>query len=428
MVPPGKTRKRVLVLAYYFPPMGLSGVQRIAKFVKYLPEFGWDPTVITPEPAGYFAFDHTLSEELQQIPQIKVVRTGSLDPTRVVSRKQGGLFSRSLFRKAAGLINRWLFIPDNKIGWVKQAFDAGIDEAQDYPFDAILSSAPPYSSHLAGLALKDHLRIPLILDFRDDWVGNPRHQYPTRWHLNKHRRLEEKVMQGADQVLTINARIQSLLRSRHPEHQKISVLPHGYDHADFAGPPVASSTDKLLFVYSGVFYDKQRPEPFLQALARCAQEEDFAQHVQCRFVGIEPEGARKLSRSLGIQDLVAFTGYLPHREAVSHLKEADVLWMTVGSGPGQDTISTSKLFEYLGALKPILGLVPDGAARDLITELEAGYMAMPEDVDEIAATLKTIYKDYQNGSLRRCTQEKASQFDRKVLAEQLATVLVSVNV
>ncbi|MDI6739276.1 MAG: glycosyl transferase family 1, partial [Candidatus Edwardsbacteria bacterium] len=167
--------KRLLVLSYYFPPLGMSGVQRVLKLVKYLPRFGWQPVVVTPGFTGTYAYDQDLLAEAAA----PVFRTFSLDPLFLSPQKHdAGLAARRGF---LAWLNHW-FIPDNKIGWIPFAVRAGMRAAQRYPIDAILSSAPPYSSHLAGVILKRALGKPLVSDFRDSWTNYTWVSYPTRFH------------------------------------------------------------------------------------------------------------------------------------------------------------------------------------------------------------------------------------------------------
>ena len=226
--------RRLLVIAYYFPPMGMSGVQRVTKLVKYLPEFGWQPTVLTVEPGGYFAFDPSLEREVEAA-GIEVIRTKSIDPTRLFKRGAAVPIRRESTRRNWSEWSQWVFVPDNKIGWLPFAVHAAKRAASRKPFDAVLSSAPPYTGHLVGQRVSKALGIPLISDFRDDWVGNPRHVYPTIVHRRWHERLERGVLEHSVFSTTINAIIQERLQRASPASE-IRVLEQGFDPADvFAG-------------------------------------------------------------------------------------------------------------------------------------------------------------------------------------------------
>ncbi|NNE71561.1 MAG: glycosyltransferase, partial [Rhodothermales bacterium] len=278
MTPTG-VRRRVLVLAYYFPPLGLSGVQRIARFVKYLPDHGWDPVVVTPEPGGYFAFDPELLSDLEDR-GIPIHRTRSLDPTRAFTPGAEVSLPGEQRRRRLSSLSQWLFVPDNKVGWMPFANTKAAELLGGGDFSAILSTAPPYSSHVAAGRLARRFRLPLVLDYRDDWLDNPRHEYPTWFHRRLHAGLEKRAAQRASALVTINDVIAKRLRER--LKADVTVIPQGFDPDDYrpsedrgddgpaerqddaAATPEHPPPDQIAFIYTGVFYDRQSPESFLR--------------------------------------------------------------------------------------------------------------------------------------------------------------------
>lgn len=414
--------KRVLVVAYYFPPMGLSGVQRVAKFVKYLPEYGWQPTVLTVEPGGYFAFDTTLLREVETA-DIQIIRTPTWDPTRLFGKRKTVSLPGEGRRRWMASLSQFLFVPDNKIGWMPHALRTGMNLLGERTFDAIYSTAPPYTAHLIAATLSRWSSLPLVLDYRDDWVGNPRHVYPTLLHRILNRALERWTMRTATQTLAINAHIRDGLRMRNPEAQ-IEVMAQGFDPADFEQVSPSGYQKKMRFLYSGIFYDAQTPDYFLQALARWVDTTPDVRHsVEAVFVGLLPAGSVQLIKDLGIEDIVRYEGYLEHTEAVAMLLAADVLWMTIGKRPGAEGISTSKLFEYFGARKPILALIPDGTARDVLSETDAAFVVQPDDVEGIQQSMAQLFAKWEAGTLPIPADDFIEQYDRKILTGMLARVL-----
>lgn len=410
------------MVAYYFPPMGLSGVQRIAKFVKYLPASGWRPTVLTVAPGGYFAYDEALEAEMAAA-GVEVVRTRSLDPTRLFGRRRQVALPAEQTRRRAAQLSQWVMVPDNKVGWLPFAVASGLRLHRERRFDAVLSTAPPYTGHLVAAALARLSGLPLLLDYRDDWLENPRHTYPTAAHQRLHALLEGWVMRRAAQVLTINEPIRRALRRRHPA-TPVEVLPQGYDPADFAQAPAARTPGRLRFVYTGVFYDVQTPDYFLRALARLlARRPEARGEVEAVFVGLVPEASRALAADLGLGDVVRWTGYVDHPTAVAHQQAADVLWLTVGRRPGAEGISTGKLFEYLGARRPILALVPEGTVRETLAPYGAAFVAEPDDEVEIEARLEACWEGWRGGGLPVPNEPYAATFDRRRLTARLASHL-----
>jgi glycosyltransferase involved in cell wall biosynthesis len=417
---------RVLVVAYYFPPMGLSGVQRVAKFVKYLRAYNWEPTVLTVEPRGYFAFDDSLLDELERA-DIEIRRVPSADPTTIFRPRERVAFPSERRRRFMSLISQALFVPDNKRGWIRPAVAEGIRILDEKRFDAVFSTAPPYSAHLVGLQLSQYANLPLITDFRDDWVGNPRHRYVTPWHRSRHEALERRVTRNSHAITTINRRIQDRLVARNlgaAGFNRVFVLPQGYDPEDFPLATVAPNKDRMTFLYTGMFYDTQRPDTFLIGLARAMERVPEMRGPVCaRFVGLFPEKAKELLTDLGLNDVVELDGYLPHRRTVERMLEADILWMTIGSAPGNETISTGKVHEYMGTRKPILGLVPEGAARDVLLKYGAAILAHPEDADETSRAIESLYRMWRDDALPAADEAFVHSFDRQAITRQLASIL-----
>ncbi len=417
--------RRVLLIAYYFPPMGLSGVQRVAKFARYLPDYGWEPIVLTVHPGGYFAYDATLLDEVEAA-GVSIHRTFSLDPTRLFQGRRSVPLPAESVRQRWSRLNGWLFIPDNKIGWLPPAVWRGLRLIRTQSIDTIFASAPPATALLIGALLHRWSGRPLVLDYRDDWLGNPRQVYPTRWHRRLHARLEQWTFRHTARITTINSYLQQTIAQRIPSGgPSVHVIPHGFDPADFeAIAPEPHATHKMRLLYSGVFYDAQQPDDFLRALAQwLAARPEARAHIEAVFVGLVPPHMPALIKRLDLQDVVILRGYLPHREAIAALKAADVLWMTVGEQPGAAGISTSKLFEYIGTCKPILALIPAGVGRQVLTEYGAAYLAPPHDVEAIARTLQRLYEDWKGGRLPAGKPSVVAQFDRRQLTGQLAMLL-----
>ncbi len=412
--------KRLLVLSYYFPPMGMSGVQRTLKFVKYLPEFGWQPVVLTIKPRGSYGYDPALLEE---IPDTEIVRTFSFDPLYLSPSKHRP--SAVARRGMISGLNRF-FIPDNKLGWIPFAVSRGLSIAKEQSIDAIYSTAPPFSSHLAALALKRKLRIPLICDFRDAWTRNPQAAYASPLHQRLDRFLEQRVFKNADRVVAINQEIVDSFVSVHPEigSDKFKVLPQGFDPADFESvAPIKQS--KFTIVYTGTFVEKRTPEPLLNALKiiRELHPEIFS-NIQVIFAGTFRQQDKDMVRLAGMEQIVEFKGYVPHKESIALLKSADLLWLVIHPSEGT-TVATGKLYEYLGAQKPILASVSEGgAAAGLINQTKIGKVFSLSD--SISAK-DYIVELYNNNKTRQGFISAGSvytaSYDRKIIANHLSDEL-----
>lgn len=417
--------KRVLVIAYYFPPMGLSGVQRIARFVKYLPDNGWTPTVLTVRPGGYFAFDASLAEEVDER-EIEVSRTGSVDPTRIFRQSKTVALPEESRRKTMSELSQWIFLPDNKIGWLPFAVREGNRLVRKHRFDAILSTAPPYTAHLVGAALSRRHDVPLLLDYRDDWLDNPRHVYPTSLHDRLHRSMERWATNPARAIVTINPVIASAISTRVGKH--VDVIEQGFDPEDLT-ESIQPEGDVFRVTYTGIFYDAQRPDSFLRSCAHFLQHRpDARRHLRIDFAGTLPSYAFDLARDLNLSEILTFHGYLEHADAVRLQLRSNVLWMMIGRRPGAESISTGKLFEYIGTGRRILALVPDGAARDLLNRYNSAITTDPDAPEEIAGALDQLYDEWLDGAAPQPDADFVRQFDRRTLTQRLASLLDAISI
>jgi glycosyltransferase involved in cell wall biosynthesis len=434
------TDRHVLVLAYYFPPMGLSGVQRITKLVRYLPENGWRVTVVCPEPGSYFAFDDHLLTEIQETPGVRIVRTRSLDPTRLKAGKSKHVvpFPEESSRRVLSWLSQFFLLPDNKIGWKRYAVAAARKVMKEDPYQLVYATAPPYTNFLAADEIASGLGLPLVLDYRDDWVENPRHTYPTPFHKNRVGKMENRVLRSAKKVYAINETIASAIRHRNQGvSAEISVMAQGFDPSDFAHVGFGASreisdastetrdqrlpTDVMQMAYTGMFYDAQQPDAFLQALAHLfARREDIRGHIRATFAGLFPQSRLSLVRELGLEDDLVFLGYQSHDRSIATLMESDVVWMIVGRQKGEEMISTGKLYEYMGSQKPILALVPGGEVRTALKGYDAEVCVYPDDIDGISKAIERLYDAWRNGKLLSGNPEHVAQFDRKTQASRIA--------
>ncbi|MBT3450023.1 MAG: glycosyltransferase [Bacteroidetes Order II. Incertae sedis bacterium] len=438
----GSEQKHVLIVAYYFPPMGLSGVQRIAKMAKYLPEAGYRVTVLTVEPGSYFAFDDSLLAELESVEGIHIVRTRSLDPTRLHGGYRGKgheghreahrevPFPEEKSRKVLSTISQFLLLPDNKIGWRKYAVATGLRILKETPADVILATAPPYTSFLIGRDLSLRTHTPLAIDYRDDWVDNPRHSYPTALHRRITASMERKVVNQTSVVIAINKTILDLIKKRQAgPNPTYTVVPQGFDPEDFANVSTQTSeSDQLVFLYTGMFYDAQQPDAFLKGIRILLDRRpELTSIVRCKFAGIFPERGKEIIQQLKLEPVVDLLGYLSHTDTVQQLVDCSVAWMTIGRQQGEEMISTGKLFDYMGSLKPILALVPDGEAKNALSSYGAAFTCPPDEAEHIADELESIVGLWQAGTLPKGSRENIQIYDRRKQARILSNIFDKIS-
>ncbi len=414
---------KVLVIVYYYPPLGLSGVQRTLKFTKYMSKFGWEPTVITTGNVAYFAHDFSLLKEAEEA-GVRIIRTEAFDVNAILGKQYETVsIPKEFIRKTLSRISKAVFIPDNKNSWAKKAYKVAKELLQKEKFDIIFVSVPPYSGFITAAKLKKEFGIPLFVDYRDLWFGNHFSFYPTPYHKYKHKKLEYKALRAADKVVAINRKIKEKILLTYPflSFNDVMIIPHGFDPADFeSSKEKIELSRKMKLTYAGIFYENITPEYFLKAFKQLSVERpDIAANIELEFIGYLRKENKKLISELGINEFVRDHGYLEHRETVKKLKASDVLWMMIGKIHNSDTISTSKLYEYFGMRKPILGCVVEGTAKSALQEYGASFITQPDDIHEIKEAIIKIHDLYQKKNLPTPNEEFVLKHDRITLTEQL---------
>lgn len=415
--------KKVLVIAYYFPPLGLSGVQRTLKFVKYLREFDWQPTVLTVGETGYYAKDTSLLAEIDS--SIEVIRTNSNDINSLLKNKNTVSLPRESMRKIMSRVSDLIFIPDSKIGWKKAALQSAEELLKREKFDAIFATAPPQTAFLIAAELKQKFGIPVVLDYRDLWVDYPFKTFPTPFHEFRHLKLETDVLRTADAVVTASENIRTLMMKRYGflTDDKVTIIPQGFDDDDMKVKITPRNDNIMRFTFSGLFYENRTPQYFLEALWNVLKRKPmFREQIEAHFLGAFRPEHRRIIEKLGLTDRVHIHGYLNHQDCVKFLLESDVLWVMMQ----EDQSTPGKIFEYIGTKKKILGCVPNGTMRDIIYEA-GGVCTEPDDVSEIERAIEYLFGQFLRRELTGASAFVSNKYNRKYLTKQLAGILTSVS-
>jgi glycosyltransferase involved in cell wall biosynthesis len=428
--------QKVLIISYYFPPSGGAGVQRALKFVKYLPQFGWEPVVLTvTENADFPARDLSLLGEVPK--DLSVHRTRIFEPYDIYRKWTGKRKSdpidiitntREMGQSLSERLSQWVratfFIPDARRFWKRPAIAEAQRILKSETIDLILSSAPPYTCHLIAKTLKRRFRIPWIADFRDSWVGWL--STPTRWWLPDHidRALERGVLTHADKLVSVSNGVKEDLMSRNPDipQDKWRIIPNGFDGEDFRGLSAAPRKDKFVLTYTGSLYGKRNPTALLAAVESLFEEHpELRNKLLIRFVGrIDPQYMDAFSR---LGDAFEYINYVSHRESLQHLQDSTALLLVIDEAVAAATIVTGKVYEYLGARRPILALAPEGDASKLIRELDAGKIVPPDNPRAVETVMLEWMELWINGKPIPCASEASiRRFERKVLTGEMVAL------
>ena len=387
--------RRVLIISYYWPPSGGSGVQRWVKFAKYLPELGWEPVVYTPSNPEAPALDESLAAEVSGV---EVIRTRIFEPYGLYAK----LFRREKAaapkvntvdaggRSLAGRIALWLrgnlFIPDPKCLWVGPSVRYLEKYLREHPVDAIVSTGPPQTMHLIARSLAHKAGLPWVADFRDPWtkVFYFKHLSLTTCSRRRHEKLEKQVLDDASLVVAVSPMVQDEFRAM--TETPVALVTNGYDEDDYARPdgerpeaiPAESASQDrssqeraFTLVHTGLFARDGIPTVLWEVLAeKCAADADFRQRLRIVLVGKTDREVLESLAAAGLQDHVTDWGYQPHPVAVARQLEASVLLLPLRKEPEYKAVLPGKLFEYLGSGRPILGVgAPDGAMARILQDL-----------------------------------------------------------
>ncbi len=413
---------KVLVIAYYFPPMGLSGVQRTLKFVKYMRDYNWEPVVLTSASAGYYAHDNHLLKEAESL-NINIIRAGGKDINSRLARKGTIKMPPEFIRKNLSRISNTFFIPDNKKGWTKKAIITVREILTTENFNLIFVTAPPFSAINMAVKLKKEFNLPLVIDYRDLWLGNQFAFYPTPVHKYLHKRMEYRALKAADKIIATNRKMKEKIIKNYKflTFEDIYIIPHGFDPQDFENLNTEPKhNSKLRITYSGIFYEYITPKYFLRAFKKLSIERpDIAANIELHFIGILRNENKKLIRKLNLQEFVKEHGYLDHKISLTKTMESDILWLMVGRGRNADTISSGKLYEYFGTRKPIMALLPDGALKMAAQDYKASFIAEPDDIEAIKNLFIKMFDLYKKNELPLPDEDFILKHRRDFLTEQL---------
>ena len=426
-------KKKVLLIAYYWPPSGGPGVQRWLKMTHYLAEMGCEITVLTIEPkyASYPHFDEKLAEEVHS--SIEVIRTKAFNPYRVFGTSQSKRGPAANFSvpksgrwkfRLLSAIRIHLFIPDPRRGWNPWAAAAAVRICKEREIETVITSSPPHSSQLIGLYLKRKVDLRWIVDFRDPWTQifyykDLGHSAISRW-LDK--RYEALVVRNADHIIHVGKSMVSMLSKDYPAAKdKSSVVHNGYDERDFSqlNAETMQRSEGFEIGYTGTLSSLYNFTPVFEAIETCADEFDF---VKCRFTGKIPSEIRsELKQACSV---IEFFPELPHVEITRVQAQADLLVLIIPDVPNANYILTGKVFEYLRSGNPIICLGPKtGDAAALIDSCKAGRTFERSEVPEMVDYIRKCILDKMAGKAFRSNTKQVQQYSRGVLANKVYDLL-----
>jgi len=430
--------KKVLIITYYWPPSGGSGVQRWLKFAKYLPQFGWTPFVFTPENPTVPIYDASLLNDVP--PEAEVIKIPIWEPYRIFSTFSG-IFSKensqshqvkfintekqSLFQRIGTWIRGNIFIPDPRVFWVRPSTRFLHDFIIDNKITTIITTGPPHSVHLIGYRLKKrNPSIKWLADFRDPWsewgfLDSLRVGKMARWF---HRRLENRVLTKADEVITITPFY--VKQFERLSGRKVKLLTNGFDENDFKGFQVVRS-DKFLIRHIGIVNEKCDPRPFMVAVREvCEENEEIKNRIAVEFVGeVHPSFKEFVTLDILLSSITRFTSTVPHHELMNIYSSSAVLVLILTGYKDAEGYLPGKLFEYLATGIPILGVGPtEGDAAALLKKSQSGSMMDGNDLVGIKNSIRKSFDGWKMDNPENKI-DSASKYSRRELTSELVMLL-----
>ena len=438
--------KKVLVIAYFFPPLGWSGVQRTLKFVKYLQDFGWEPIVVTVGKSRFSIIDHSLEEEIPG--NISVIRIDDIMLKKHTDKMLEELmnFVHTSFdiindetiktEYISGIENLMvqlrtaLFFPDDKIAWANSVIDQ-VDRYIDLSdIDVIFTTGKPWSTHTIGYDIKKRYNKPWVADFRDEWTNNVYEEYDKndiRYKMEY--ALEEKIVNYADVIVTTSNISSDNYRSIfNLPYEKVRTITNGYDEGDFKDIKIVL-TDKFTIVHNGAFYSVRTPYNFLKAINNLIEKGKIdSNKINVHFIGTCEPKIKAEIEDMAVNNYITWTSYLSHIESIKEASKANLLLLITGEKEKVKAMIPGKIFEYLRMNIPIFSISPKGSAvDDILKETKRGHNVENNDIDTMEEIIYQYYLNWVNNARFDYDDKVISKCERRNLTKALANIFDEIS-
>jgi glycosyltransferase involved in cell wall biosynthesis len=428
--------KKVLIITYYWPPAGGPGVQRVLKFAKYLPEFGWQPIILTVKNGEYPAIDNSLQDDVPS--SCRVYKTFSLEPNLFYKKFTGMAVDEKIptavltaettnwKKRLSNWIRLNLFIPDAKIGWIPFAVRKGKKIIKAEKTDVIFSSSPPPTVHLIARKLAKWSGVKWVADFRDPWTDIYHYNDVIRsaWSLNRDKDKEKEIVTSAGEIITVSQNVAELLNEKISNPREMHIIPNGYDETDLDNLEEEPAFDKFTIAYAGKINIQQNPSNLWKILGSMVRENPtFAANFQILLMGNITDEVITEIRQNNLEKELKNLGYVDHQTALKNLQKSHVLLLLIPNTEKNKGIVTGKFFEYINMEKFILGVGPkDGDAAEILAQTNTGRMFEFNDIQEIKNEVKRQYKNRQKRLTQKVNREEIRKYSRQKLTEELVGV------
>lgn len=436
--------KRVLFVSYSFPPVGGVGVQRVTKFVKYLPQFGWNSSVLTVSNPSVPLLDETLFREIPCgtiIRRAKTYEPGYAVKQAVAEKSTGKSNGGGLKSAAKGLLKRaanFLLQPDPQVLWHPHAYRAGLKLLREVPHDAIIATGPPFSSLLLGAKLAKRSGLPLILDYRDEWdISNTYWENKGQGKISNwlQHRQQARAVRAAKLLLATtpsSTRAVADFAKRAGSHAEAACLYNGFDPADYAAfttTAVREKRERFQLAFLGTLWNLNSIQPLVEAMLLVQQRNPQLLN-QCELL----VAGRRMPDQEAQLDRLSATGlqltklpFVSHSAAIDLMRGADALLMLNSDVPQAQRIINAKAFEYMAARRPMFVIAPQGDVWDVVRDLPGTVLCAPHNIPAIAQGLEMLIEQHRCGVNTDNAHWDIARFERQRLTGELANWLDTVT-
>jgi hypothetical protein len=428
--------KKVLIITYYWPPSGGSGVQRWLKMSKYLPEAGWQPVIYTAENAEYPVEDPSLERDVS--PDAIVIKHPIVEPYNAYKKFLGikkdkkikaGFLSTEEKSSFKENIARWIrgnfFIPDARRWWVRPSVKYLLTYLSNHPVDAIISTGPPHSMHLIGLKLHEKTGLPWVADFRDPWteIDFYNELKLTRWADRKQHKMEREVLTKATEVVTVSRNWAKGLEQLGAKN--VIVIENGFDFLQKEIEEEIPLTEKFTISHVGVIGPSRNAPNLWKVLGQMINETNtFKNDLEIRLIGQIDFSVTKSLQENGLFSNTVMIPYIPHEDVINKQFESQILLLLINNTNNSKGILTGKFYEYLYTGRPILAIGPmDSDIANVIKETLSGEIVNYDDIKGLKNIITKFYNQFLSKELIKKEQSDIYRFSRKHLALKYGNLL-----
>ncbi len=428
----------ILIIAYYWPPAGGSGVQRWLYMANHLADIpGNNVFVFVPDTQDYQVLDPTLSADIS--PKLKIIKRPIWDPAHFYNKVAGeknkigiGMSTASKQKSFIQKMGLWfranVFIPDSRVFWVKPSYKFLKKYIEQNNIDVIVTTGPPHSIHLIGLKLKKYFdkKIIWVADFRDPWseIYYIEVLKPPQLALNKIKKYEYKTLTNAD-IITVTANDLANKFKKISNNINIQVIENGYEKTFFEKDVLTTAPSKFNIIHLGVLSQPRNPSNLWKALDEIKkQNKEFSKISKIKLIGnIDGSIIEEINKN-DLQDITQILPPVSHQESIKYQMDAAILLLIIENASSAKSIIPGKIFEYLAAGRPILGIGPtDGEVSMILGNSEYAKMIEWDDLQGIKDFILNIYKKYNDGDKLIIDYPQKEVYNRENLAKKFYNIL-----